>query len=67
MTIVRKTPTLPACYGVQCPHHAVCQRYAAVEMTSPDHTIGTCSDSADGWPMLSLVATEVSQPDGAAA
>lgn len=43
----------PACYGVACPHHATCRRYAAVERTSPDHTIGTCSDGAGGWPLLS--------------
>lgn len=45
--------TTPACYGVVCPHHAICRRYAAVEGSSPDHTIGTCADGAGGWPMLS--------------
>lgn len=44
--------TLPACYGVCCPNHAECPRYAAVETTSPDHTIATCSDGKGGWPLL---------------
>lgn len=43
--------TVPACYGICCPHHATCQRYAAVETTSPDHTIATCSDGKGGWPL----------------
>lgn len=46
--------TVPACYGVGgCPHHATCQRYAAVETTIPDHTVATCADGAGGWPLHS--------------
>ena len=40
-----------------CPHHKVCQRYAAVEATSPDHTIATCSDGKGGWPLVSVAKT----------
>lgn len=50
--------TTPACYGLTCPHHAACQRYAAVETTSPDHTIATCADGAGGWPLLSTPAPQ---------
>lgn len=46
--------TVPACYGVGgCPHDEACPRYAAVETTSPDHTIATCADGAGGWPLYS--------------
>lgn len=49
------SPTAPACYGMAgCPHHATCPRYAAVETTSPDHTIATCADGRGGWPLHSV-------------
>jgi hypothetical protein len=52
------SPTSPACYGMAgCPHHKACQRYAAVEGASPDHTVGTCRDAAGEWPLLSVVKT----------
>ena len=44
--------TTPACYGVACPKHASCTRYAAVETTSPDHTIATCDDGIGGRPLF---------------
>jgi len=47
--------TAPACYGVACPKHAACSRYAAVETTSPDHTIATCDDGAGGRPLFVAV------------
>ena len=54
--------TVPACYGVgACPHHATCQRYAAVETTSPEHTVATCADGAGGWPLFSDVTTKPCQ------
>lgn len=46
----------PACYGICCPHHNTCMRYAAVETTSPDHTIATCSDGKGGWPLVVVAA-----------
>lgn len=50
------SPRSPACYGMAgCPNHATCQRYAAVEDTSPCHTIGTCRDAAGQWPLFSAV------------
>lgn len=42
------TDLMPACYGVACPQHSQCTRYAAVEMTLEDHTIGTCDEHGRG-------------------
>ena len=50
--------TTPACYGVCCPHRATCLRYQAVEATSPDHTISTCSDGKGGWPLVVVAVAE---------
>lgn len=51
--------TVPACYGVGgCPHHATCVRYAAVEQSSPDHTVATCADGVGGWPLHAVVDGE---------
>lgn len=50
------SPTTPACYGVVCHKHATCTRYAAVETTSPDHTIATCDDGKGGRPLFVAVA-----------
>lgn len=52
MTITPKTETIPACYGVCCPDHGECKRYAAVESTLPGHTIGTCDDGQGGRPLF---------------
>lgn len=54
MTIAPITTTRPACYGMGgCPHHLECQRYAAVEETSPDHTMATCDErGARDWPLF---------------
>lgn len=51
MTIALITPRRPACYGMGCPRHQDCQRYAAVEETGPDHTMATCDELGDRtWP-----------------
>lgn len=60
------TATTPACYGLTCPHHAICPRYAAVEFTSPDNTIATCADGAGGWPLLSATAPQAREPAASA-
>jgi len=53
MTIALITPRRPACYGMGCPRHQDCQRYAAVEETSPDHTMATCDErGARDWPLF---------------
>lgn len=52
MSIQPITPTMPACYGVMCHKHGACQRYAAVEETSMDHTIATCEDATGGRPLF---------------
>jgi len=53
MTIALITPRRPACYGMGCPRHQDCQRYAAVEETSPDHTMATCDErGAKNWPLF---------------
>ena len=49
--IIPISNSTPACYGMVCPHHATCRRYAAVETTSPDHTIATCHDGQGGYPL----------------
>jgi hypothetical protein len=43
----------PACFGVMCPRHKDCQRYAAVE--NAPHTqqrIGTCDPSLTTFPLF---------------
>ena len=52
MTIYPITPKHPAaCYGMGgFPHHSNCQRYQAVEDSSPHETVSTCSDGRGGWP-----------------
>jgi hypothetical protein len=52
MNISPITEKTPACYGICCPMHGRCERYAAVESTSIDHTIATCDDGADGRPLF---------------
>lgn len=52
MTIAKITETTPACYGVTCPQHGRCARYAAVEHTPVDHTIATCCDAAGARPLF---------------
>ena len=62
MTITPITDANPACYGVMCPEHQQCERYAMVESTTWHHTIGTCADtgSAVDRPLfLARVSDEV--------
>ena len=64
MTIALITPRRPACYGMGCPRHQDCQLYAAVEETSPDHTMATCDDGEGGRPHFQPVQ-EIAQEEGA--
>lgn len=52
MNITPITDKAPACYGVLCPQHGQCGRYAAVEATSPDQTIATCDDGRAERPLF---------------
>lgn len=47
MTIQPITDTTPACYGVCCPMHGQCARYAAIETASTVHIIATCEDAGE--------------------
>jgi hypothetical protein len=42
MTIHPITPTNPACFGVGCPHHLDCERYARIESDPQAERIATC-------------------------
>lgn len=48
MTVQPITPHLPACFGVCCPQHADCARYAAVERMTDAYAIATCDDEGIG-------------------
>ena len=52
----------PACYGIGCARHGECNRYAAVEQTTWEHTIGTCDDGAGRRPMFVPVAVQAGAP-----
>lgn len=60
MNILPITTTRPACYGIGCPRHGECTRYAAVELTTWEQTIGTCYDGAGGRPLFVPVAAQTS-------
>lgn len=51
MTIIPITPTTPACYGMCCPLHPDCQRYAAVEGTHVIEPMVSCLDKGE-YPMF---------------
>jgi hypothetical protein len=56
MSIRLITETTPACFGVMCPLHGDCRRYAAVESTQADpSTIGTCETSSGALPLFLLI------------
>lgn len=57
MTIHPITPETPACYGLMCPLHPECARYAAVE-GSPAVTIGTCEEQGER-PLFVQIEVEV--------
>lgn len=46
MTIYPITLETPSCFGVMCPLHQQCARYAAAE-GSPTVTIGTCEEQGE--------------------
>lgn len=45
MSIQPITATTPACFGVCCPQHATCARYAAAEGHNATAPIATCDDN----------------------
>lgn len=55
--ITQATP----CFGVCCPQHSQCQRYAAVEGHSGIHVLDTC-DPGDGTrPQFTEISNERSE------
>jgi hypothetical protein len=48
MSITPITASAPACYGVCCPQHGHCARYAAVDGMTGAHAIATCDDEGTG-------------------
>ena len=67
MTLTRidpKNPAAPACFGVCCPQHGHCARYAAVDGMTGPHAIATCDDEGTGNRPL-FVAIQL--PEAAAA
>jgi hypothetical protein len=54
MTIKPITDTTPACFGVCCPQHGQCARYAAVESAWGADSIATCDDDGTGQRPLFL-------------
>lgn len=52
------TETVPACYGVACPEHARCKRYAAVEGGDALHYIATCDDGGGERPLFVPIQRE---------
>lgn len=48
MTIKPITNTTPACFGVCCPKHGQCARYAAAEGAHGADAIATCDDNGTG-------------------
>ena len=58
MPIKQITETHPAGYGVVCPKHGQCARYAMVEQTSADDTIATCDDGQGGRPLFVALSVE---------
>jgi hypothetical protein len=48
MNITPITATTPACFGVCCPQHGQCARYAAAEGPQAVNPIATCDDNGDG-------------------
>lgn len=48
MTIKPITDTTPTCFGVCCPQHGQCARYAAAEGTLGADPIATCDDNGTG-------------------
>ena len=56
------TDAAPACFGVGCPHHLGCQRYARIESEPYTERIATCDDRAEGeYPLLLVRQKEPQQ------
>ena len=58
MNVMPITDKTPACFGVVCPEHHRCSRYAMVESTPIDQTIATCSTGGDDRPLFLAVEKE---------
>lgn len=54
-------PAAPACFGMCCPRHGQCARYAAAEGPAGQHAIATCDDNGDGSRPLFLAAQATAQ------
>ncbi len=53
------TPTVPQCFGVCCPQHGECARYAAMDGSVGDHSrISTCDDHGTGDRPLFVAVVE---------
>lgn len=48
MLIDKTDATAPACFGVCCPQHASCARYAAADGPAGQHAVATCDDDNTG-------------------
>lgn len=46
--IDKTNPSAPACFGVCCPRHGDCARYAAAEGPAGQHAIATCNGCGEG-------------------
>lgn len=55
------TQANPSCFGVCCPHHLDCERYARIESEPLAERIATCDDRAEGEYPLLLVMRQVAE------
>jgi hypothetical protein len=60
MNITRITSSTP-CFGVCCPQHGQCQRYAAVEGHSGHHVMDTCDPGDGSRPWFKAMSNERSE------
>ncbi|MFN3303146.1 MAG: hypothetical protein ACK44A_05430 [Roseateles sp.] len=65
MNVTKITSSTP-CFGICCPQHAQCQRYAAVEGHNALHVLDTC-DPGDGTrPQFRAIRNEQGEHHAAA-
>lgn len=58
MTIYPITVATPACFGVCCPAHGTCSRYASAEGPAGATATATCDDNGTGERPLYLEAQQ---------
>jgi hypothetical protein len=56
IVIDRANPTAPACFGVCCPRHAACARYAAADGPAGQQGGAPCDDAGNGERPLFMAA-----------